>query len=113
MTSHVVTIAGSASRIERLGRAEQAVWDHYGLHPVERFVDVRQPAGRMRVVEVGAGQPLLFAHGTFGGGPAYAALAKELPNRRLLLVDRPGFGLSTPIAYAADTFGEAIADLQL
>lgn len=113
MTSQALTMAGSSSRIERLRRAEQAVWDHYGLHPVERFLDVRQPAARIRVVEVGSGAPLLFAHGTFGGGPAYAALAKELPNRRLLLVDRPGFGLSTPVAYAAESFGATIADLQV
>jgi pimeloyl-ACP methyl ester carboxylesterase len=112
MTSQVVTLTGSASRSERFRRAEQAVWDHYGLHPVERFVDIGHPAARVRVVEVGSGPPLLFAHGTFGGGPAYAALAKELPNRRLLLMDRPGFGLSTPITYAAGTFGGTIADLQ-
>lgn len=112
MTSQAATIAGATSRIERYRRAEQAVWDHYGVTPVERFVEVEQPAGRIRVVEVGSGPPLLFAHGTFGGGPAYAALARELPHHRLLLVDRPGFGLSTPIAYAANTFGRTVADLQ-
>jgi pimeloyl-ACP methyl ester carboxylesterase len=51
-------------------------------------------------------------HGTFGSGPAFAALAQAMPNRRLLLMDRPGFGLSSAIGYRPDSFGRVIADLQ-
>jgi pimeloyl-ACP methyl ester carboxylesterase len=112
MTSQAVTAARSADRAERYRQAEQAVWDHYGLQPTERFVEIENPAARIRVVEVGSGPPLLVVHGTFGSGPAFAALAREMPSRRLLLMDRPGFGLSSPIAYRADTFGPTIADLQ-
>jgi pimeloyl-ACP methyl ester carboxylesterase len=112
MTSQAVTAARSADRAERFRQAEQALWDHYGLQPTERFVEVDKPADRIRVVEVGSGPPLLVVHGTFGSGPAFAALAREMPSRRLLLMDRPGFGLSSPIAYRAESFGETVADLQ-
>ena len=112
MTSQAVAMPHSTARAERYRQAEQAVWDHYGLAPSERFVDIREPAARIRVIEVGSGSPVLVAHGTFGGGPSIAALAKELPDRRFLLMDRPGFGLSTPIAYRAETFGKTIADIQ-
>jgi 2-hydroxy-6-oxonona-2,4-dienedioate hydrolase/4,5:9,10-diseco-3-hydroxy-5,9,17-trioxoandrosta-1(10),2-diene-4-oate hydrolase len=112
MTSQALAATRPAGRIERYRHAERAVWDHYGLQPKERFVEVDQPAARIRVVEVGSGPPLLVVHGTFGSGPAFAALAREMPNRRLLLMDRPGFGLSSPIAYRADGLGTAIADLQ-
>ena len=112
MTSQTVAMPHSTARAERYRQAEQAVWDHYGLAPSERFVDIREPAARIRVIEVGSGPPLFVAHGTFGGGPSVAALAKVLPDRRFLLMDRPGFGLSTPIAYRAETFGRTIADIQ-
>jgi pimeloyl-ACP methyl ester carboxylesterase len=112
MTSQALAGTRSADRTERYRQAEQALWDHYGLQPTERFVEVDKPAARIRVVEVGSGPPLLVVHGTFGSGPAFAALAREMPNRRMLLMDRPGFGLSSPIAYRADGLGTAIADLQ-
>jgi pimeloyl-ACP methyl ester carboxylesterase len=112
MTSQAVAAARPADPIERYRHAEQAVWGHYGLQPTEHFVEVDTPAARIRVVEVGSGRPLLVVHGTFGNGPAFAALARELPNRRLLLMDRPGFGLSSAIGYRAERFGATIADLQ-
>lgn len=112
MTSQAVAMPESTARAERYRQAEQAVWDHYGLEPSERFVAVDDPAARIRVVEVGSGPPILVAHGTFGGGPSIAALAQQLPGRRFLLMDRPGFGLSSPIAYRAETFGRTIADIQ-
>jgi pimeloyl-ACP methyl ester carboxylesterase len=112
MISRAVALPQLAARAERYRHAERAVWDHNGLAPSERFVDIPEPAARIRVIEVGSGSPVLVAHGTFGGGPAIAGLVRELPGRRFLLMDRPGFGLSTPIVYRAETFGRTIADLQ-
>lgn len=100
------------ARTARYREAERAVWAHYGLSPTEQFVQVGSPPARIRVVEVGAGAPLLVAHGTFGNGPAFAPLIRELPIRRWLIVDRPGWGFSSPLDYSADTFARTIADLQ-
>ena len=113
MTSQAVAMRNLPARVERYRQAERALWDHYAVQPSERFVEIEEPAARIRVIEVGSGPPLFVAHGTFGGGPAIAALVRDLPNRRFLLMDRPGFGLSSPITYRADTFGRTIADLQL
>jgi len=112
MTSQAISEVRPMDRIERYRRAERAVWDHYGLDPTERFVEVSEPAARIRVVEVGSGPPLLFAYGTFGGGPAFAALAKALPHYRFVLMDRPGSGLSSAIYYRTDTFGQVVGDVQ-
>jgi pimeloyl-ACP methyl ester carboxylesterase len=112
MTSHAAVSARPAERAERYRRAEREVWAHYGLQATERFVEVAEPAARIRIVEVGSGLPLFVVHGTFGNGPAFAALAREMPNHRLVLVDRPGFGLSSPITYRAETFAQVTADLQ-
>jgi pimeloyl-ACP methyl ester carboxylesterase len=64
------------------------------------------------VIEVGSGPSLLVAHGTFGNGPAFAALARELPDRRWLLVDRPGWGFSTPMDFRPASVARTVADLQ-
>ena len=112
MTSTLLTVSWPGLRVERYRQAEQALWRHYGLEPTEWLVDAPEQGARIRVVEVGSGEPLLIVHGTFGGGPAFAALAKEMPKRRLLLMDRPGFGLSSPVAYRAATFGTTVADIQ-
>ena len=99
-------------RTHRHRDAERIVWTQYGLQPSEYFVEVGAPRVRMRVLEVGSGPPLLFAHGTAGSGPAFASLIQELPNFRCIIFDRPGFGLSEPVRYSVGSFGTTVADLQ-
>ena len=112
MTAITIDTTYDDARSARYRAAEQAVWRHYGLEATEHLVHVGSPPARVRVVEVGSGPPLLVAHGTFGNGPAFAPLVRELADRRWLIVDRPGWGLSSPIDYAAESFGQTIADLQ-
>src|SRR4029077_7190648 len=60
------TTSESGSR--RYRDAELRLWHYYGLEPKERFLDLEAPAGRLRVLEVGSGEPILFVHGTAGPG---------------------------------------------
>jgi pimeloyl-ACP methyl ester carboxylesterase len=99
-------------RTDRYRDAERILWTQYGLQPSEYFVEVGSPRVRIRILEVGSGPPLLFAHGTAGSGPAFASLIQELPNFRCIIFDRPGFGLSEPVRYAVDSFGTTVAALQ-
>ena len=94
---------------ERYRDAERTLWQQYGLDPTERFVELSEPALRLRVVEVGAGRPVLFIPGTGGTGPYWAPLIRELPGIRRLLLDRPGWGLSSPIDYRSGAFGSLAA----
>jgi 2-hydroxymuconate-semialdehyde hydrolase len=112
MTAATMSAPREDARTARYRQAERTLWEHYGLAPTERFVDVGSPPVRIRVVDVGSGPPLFVAHGTAGSGPVMAALVRELPDRRFLLMDRPGFGLSGPIPYSAHTFRQTVADLQ-
>lgn len=100
------------SNASRYREAERALWAEYGLSPVESFVEVGSPRVRIRIVEVGSGRPILFAHGTAGSGPAFAPLIQRLPGFRCLIFDRPGFGLSSPMPYSAGSFGVEVAELQ-
>jgi 2-hydroxy-6-oxonona-2,4-dienedioate hydrolase len=98
-------VAGSEEvRIQRYRGAERDLLDHYGLAPTERFVELQEPAARLRVLEFGSGEPILFVHGTAGAGPVWAPLVRKLSGFRCLVLDRPGWGLSTPIAYPQDDY---------
>lgn len=64
--------------------------------------------GRVRVQEFGDGPPLLMIHGGAVSGASWAPLAGRLPGFRCLLLDRPGCGLSEPIARDLSTMAKFI-----
>lgn len=74
--------------------AERALLSDLGVVGKERFIELKDPAMRLRVVEWGEGPPLLHIHGGGAFGALHAPLAAALPGRRHILLDRPGFGLS-------------------
>jgi pimeloyl-ACP methyl ester carboxylesterase len=67
-----------------------------GLDVQERLVDIASPPVRVRVLESGAGDPVLFINGISAPGIGTAPLVGRLPGHRLVLVDLPGHGLSPP-----------------
>ena len=95
-----------ASKLDRYRASERALWARHGLEPTEHWVDIDDPAVRLRVVEVGSGPPVLFIPGTGGIGPYWAPLVKELAGFRCLLLDRPGWGPSGPIDYRGRSLGD-------
>jgi pimeloyl-ACP methyl ester carboxylesterase len=99
------------ARTERYRQAERALWGHYGLEPTERFIDLDSPRVRLRVVEVGSGEPILFVPGTAGTGPYWGALVRELKGFRCLMLDRPGWGLSSPADYSKYEYKTVVADV--
>jgi pimeloyl-ACP methyl ester carboxylesterase len=106
--------AGTGSREtrgDRYRKAERTWWHHFDLEPKERFIDVESPSTRLRVLEIGTGPPILFVHGTAGAAPVWAPLVKELSGFTCLLLDRPGWGLSSPVNYAQSDYGNLSAAL--
>lgn len=89
-----------------LRAAEQAVMRAHGLTPLEHVLDLTEPPLRVRVIEHGSrGEPLLLIPGDGGLACAFAPLMARLGDRRVLVVDRPSFGLG-------DTFDYRGADLR-
>jgi pimeloyl-ACP methyl ester carboxylesterase len=99
------------ARVQRYRQAERAWWAHHGLDPTERFINLASPAVRLRVLEVGSGTPVLFIHGSAGAGPVWAPLVRELNGFRCLVLDRPGWGLSSPVDYTRNEYKTLVADL--
>ena len=79
------------------------MWQRYGLEPDERFLDLDAPAAHLRVLGVGSGEPVLFVHGTVGPG-GWASLISGLPGFRSIVLERPGWGLSSAIDFSGKKY---------
>ena len=79
--------ADSLDPIERYLATERALWDRYELEPTERFIEVGSPAVRLRIREVGTGEPVVprARHRR----PGHVALAREPAHRPALHHARP------------------------
>jgi pimeloyl-ACP methyl ester carboxylesterase len=77
----------------------------------ERWIDLASPPVRVRVLESGTGDPVLFMNGIATPGIGMAPLAGRLPGHRLLIVDLPGHGLSSPYLWQGAPVREQAVDL--
>lgn len=111
MNSRTMSAVLAEPRAERYERTERALWDHYDLQPIVHFVELGSPRVRLRVLEVGAGKPLLFIHGTVGPG-SWPSLIKELPGVRCLILDRPGWEPSEAVDFSHRDHRRFVAEIQ-
>ena len=91
-------------------KAEDRLWKTVGLKPEEEYVALPRIGVKVRVQEVGAGEPALFIHGGPNSGSTWASLVEHFPGYRCLLVDRPGTGLSEAYPINASNY-EAFGDV--
>jgi pimeloyl-ACP methyl ester carboxylesterase len=110
MTDQAIAAPRRTSAMERYLAAETRLWQHYGLAPRERFVEIARPRARLRVLEAGSGPPVLFIHGTVGPG-SWPSLVAGMPGFRCLVLDRPGWGLSTSVDFPRGGYRAYVADL--
>jgi len=110
MTDHAIATPRRTSAMDRYLAAETRLWQHYRLAPRERFVDIARPRARLRVLEAGSGPPVLFIHGTVGPG-SWPSLVAGMPGFRSLVLDRPGWGLSTPVEFPRGGYRAYVANL--
>jgi pimeloyl-ACP methyl ester carboxylesterase len=77
--------------------AEKRCFDYYGLDVKEHFVEipgVGESHVRLRVLDVGAGEPILMVPGGAGEAVMFAPIMAQMKGRRFVVVNRPGAGLS-------------------
>ena len=91
-----ITQAPEAPFIE----AQERLLAHYGTNAHSRYLSLQEPALRVRVLEAGAGEPVVLIHGGGGFAAGFEPLLSALQSHfHLFVPDRPGCGLSEKITY--------------
>jgi pimeloyl-ACP methyl ester carboxylesterase len=93
----MLTLDANEQRVIQARAAERNLLAHYGLEPEENYVLLPSCGVRVRVLVFGAGEPLVIVPGNTGDGFPLIPLVARLPNRRAILINRPGGGLSEGI----------------
>lgn len=82
----------------RYREAEDRWCASQGIERTEHRVHLQRLDVDVRVQEVGDGDPVLFIHGGPNSGSTWMQLVARLAGLRCLILDRPGTGLSDPLA---------------
>jgi pimeloyl-ACP methyl ester carboxylesterase len=79
--------------------AEARVFGGYKLFPTVHMLSLAQPRLRVRAVEVGAGEPMVFLHGFSHCTAHWAPLVSRLSGMRSLMLDAPGHAASDAVNF--------------
>ncbi len=83
--------------------AQRRALDRFELDAESRFVDVAAIRGRAHVLVVGHGPPIAMLNGIGCPAVMWAPLIARLTGYRILAIDRPGCGLTSPAAPTTTT----------
>ena len=86
----------------RYRAAENRLWASVAVRPTERVLELGRTGVNVRVQELGEGPTVVFVHGGSICGASWAPLVAHLDGFRCVLLDRPGCGLSAPLATGFD-----------
>ncbi len=93
----VLTLNDNDPRVLAARQAEKELFDFYGLRATDHYIRLPKQGIRVRVSEIGSGEPLVIVPGNTGMAFPLASLLAQLPGRRLIAINRPGGGLSEGI----------------
>jgi pimeloyl-ACP methyl ester carboxylesterase len=79
--------------------AEARVFGGYALSPAARPLSLERPRLRLRVVEVGAGEPAVFLHGFGHCNAHWAPLVSRLSGVHSLMLDAPGHAAADAVDF--------------
>lgn len=83
---------------QRFRTAERAYWEAEGVEPAETWLELPTSGASVRAQVAGDGPTVVFLHGGSSSGANWAPLIGRLDGFRCVAVDRPGCGLSPPLA---------------
>jgi pimeloyl-ACP methyl ester carboxylesterase len=81
-------------------QAERRLFTACGVQVASRRVRLADPPLAVRVLEAGAGPPLVLVHGSGMSASTWAPLMPHLTTYGLIALDLPGFGLSDAFDYS-------------
>jgi len=81
---------------EQVAAVQERLLANAAVEVTARFVTL-DGGPRLQVLEAGEGEPLVLLHGSGNSAVAMLPLVEQIHDRRVIVVDRPGYGLSEPI----------------
>ncbi len=84
---------------ERIRASERRLFVQLQVSVRARFLRLEPSGPTVRVLESGGGPPLVLLHGVTQSAAVWTPLFAHLPGYRLLAVDLPGHGLSSPLRF--------------
>lgn len=94
MEKGALTLDDNDPKVIAARTAEQELFGFYGLQAKEHYVVLPEQGIKLRVLEIGNGEPLVMVPGNTGDVFPLASLLAELKGRRIIAIYRPGGGLS-------------------
>ena len=93
--------------------AQEELLESVGLEATSTYVDPGGQYGTLHALEVDPaadGVPAVFVHGTGAFAAFLAPLMARVERRRLIALDRPGYGLSEPHVYTEANLLESLVE---
>jgi len=97
MKNTALTLSYNDPKVVNARNAEKALFNHYGIEAKEHYIILPGQHIKVRVLEIGDGEPLVIVPGNTGDAFVLASLMAELKGRRIFAINRPGGGLSEGI----------------
>ena len=94
-----LTLKEDDPRVMAAIAAEQRLFAAYGIQATTHYLPLPAYGLRLRISEIGAGEPVVMVPGNTGEVFPLAPLLARLPGRRIIAVNRPGSGASDGMDY--------------
>ena len=89
-----LTLDDNDPKVTAAHEAEKQLFYYYGLEAKDHYITLPVQNIRVRVSEIGSGEPLVIVPGNTGDAFPLASLMAEFKERRIIAINRPGGGLS-------------------
>lgn len=94
MENKILTLNNDDPKVINARNAEKALFDLYGIKAKEHYITLPEKQIKVRVLEIGEGEPLVIVPGNTGDSFVLASLIAQFKDRRVFAINRPGGGLS-------------------
>ena len=89
-----LTLDDNDPRVTSAEAAEKQLYDFYGISYVVRYILLPRHGIKVRITETGEGDPVVIVPGNTGDSFPFVSLLPHLHGRRIVIINRPGGGLS-------------------
>lgn len=96
---------------DAVAEAQQRLRDEASIDIASRWIELDTGLS-VHILEAGIGEPLILLHGSGNNAASWVPLMEQnLDGRRVIAVDRPGYGLSDPVVYRRKDYRPATVSL--